>query len=79
MTELEMATTMELKAEIASRHGECIIITDDRKNPDIVTVYVKTPRGSKARPDKNYDLIVATEMMNDAQRELTMNYLDDAP
>jgi hypothetical protein len=74
---IEYATVRELKEEIASRFRECLIITDDQKDTDLVNVFIKTPYGKKGRRDKHFDLVVATEMLNDAQHQLTMDYLDD--
>ncbi len=74
--DLEIVSTKMLVDELTSRHQDIIIITRDSRTDNAQMTIIKTRRGEKCRSDKNYDLIIATELLQESQKGAIMDYLD---
>jgi len=77
MPELELISTSDLIGELASRHKELIVIRECKKKDQADDVFVKTGFGRKGQPDKGFDLVAATAMLQAAHYQLVYDYLDE--
>lgn len=76
-TNLELVSSSELIAELSNRYSDIIVISENIKIRKVENVHIKTRRGKKGRTDKNYDLVIATSMLQAAQSQLIYEYLDE--
>lgn len=74
---LEFVSTDDLIAELSNRHAELIVIREHKKVADEDMVFVKTPFGKLGKPDKGFDLVVATGMMAAAQNQMVIDFLKE--
>ena len=74
--DLELISTDDLIHELADRHSELIIIREHKKGVDEDKVFVKTPFGELSKEDKGFDLVIATDMIHAAQRQLVIDFLE---
>ena len=77
MQDLVLVSTDDLIEELSNRHTELIVIREHKKRQNEDKVFVKTEFGKKARGDKGFDLISATEMIHATHWQLIYEYLDD--
>ncbi len=77
MPDLELISTDDLIAELANRHSELIVIRESKKLMDSDDIFVKTPFGELGREDKGFDLVVVTEMLHAAHRQMTIDFLKE--
>ncbi len=77
MTDLDLISTQDLITELADRHTELIVIREHKKQYHSNNVFVKTPFGKLGKEGKGFDLVVVTDMINGAHRQLIMEYLED--
>ena len=77
MSNLDLVSTKDLIQELSVRHKEIIVIREYKKGVNEDSVFVKTNFGKKARKDKGFDLVLATEMLHATHWKLIHDYLDD--
>ena len=77
MSDLDLVSTSDLIHELSNRHSELIVLREHKREVDSINVFVKTPFGVKGRPDKGFDLVEATDILQAAHKQLVYDYLDD--
>ena len=77
MVDIELISTDELITELSNRHKELIVIREHKKIKDSDNIFVKTPFGELGKKNKGFDLVVATEMLQAALRQLTIDFLKE--
>lgn len=72
-TDLSLIDTESLIAELANRHEEIIIISENRKKPDCVDIYAKTANGESH--EIGFNIFFALNLLHTAEEQMLNDYL----
>lgn len=73
--ELNLLSSDDLMQELMSRYEQIIIIRENRKESEIINIKVKTQRGKFCKPEDEFDIILAQDLLLTAQDHLLKVYM----
>ena len=73
--DLNLLDGEELMQELMRRYEQIIIIRENRKESDIVDIKIKTCRGKFCKPEDDFDIILAQDLLMTAHEHLLKAYM----